>query len=528
MEILISVENFEESGGRYREINSPRTLEACLRCGLDPSELYPKQKRDLYEKGLTKEMMEIKVNFFEKKRKEKIESVRKERNVIIGFTEKRSLSPQGRSQSPGKQQLTAEQLRQQQASRAAALIEMEEKRLEALKRRQERELSKIVEREQTLAALQQKIQRAEEEEQRKKRLHEKRVAEEKVQEEKRRVQREHELKKLEQDEAEKRRELARKEAEVEEKLKKKRLAMERQLAREARERDAERAKKIEEARLKTESLLKQQEDLAEQNRLKMLEREERILAQLEEKKAKKREEVAAQREKAGKRIAEAMEKFHGIFRKRREDFDMRQQEAAQRAKEASIQNKERLKQQADQREKRNRLRLSRLIDAYRTRMAARDDILQRREMKDTGYIRVQQERDEKIAMLKFTAELQHQDKLENVERVARVTEFRRLQTLQKIYGEDSKFEEIMTRKEELYRSRQEEGKATMLRKHEVAETMERMRATNDFTLLNKLFTKKGGAKKADAGNSALNSTGAAGGRKGRDETEEDPRLNQTV
>lgn len=55
---------------------------------------------------------------------EKIESVRKERGVIVGFTEKRSLSPQGRSQSPGKPQMTAEQLRQQQASRAAALIEM--------------------------------------------------------------------------------------------------------------------------------------------------------------------------------------------------------------------------------------------------------------------------------------------------------------------------------------------------------------------------------------------------------------------
>ncbi|RYG66489.1 hypothetical protein EON64_09635 [archaeon] len=55
---------------------------------------------------------------------EKIESVRKERGLIIGFKEKRSLSPQDRTQSPGKQQLTGEQLRQQQASRAAALIEM--------------------------------------------------------------------------------------------------------------------------------------------------------------------------------------------------------------------------------------------------------------------------------------------------------------------------------------------------------------------------------------------------------------------
>lgn len=44
--------------------------------------------------------------------------------------------------------------------------EQEEKRIEALKRRQEKELNKIVEREQTMAVLQQKLKRAEEEEQR--------------------------------------------------------------------------------------------------------------------------------------------------------------------------------------------------------------------------------------------------------------------------------------------------------------------------------------------------------------------------
>lgn len=92
--------------------------------------------------------------------------------------------------------------------------------MEALKRRQEKELSKIVEREQTMASLQQKLKHAEEEEKRKKKIHDKKVAEEKIIEEKKRVQREQELKKLEQEEIERKRELARKEAEVEEKLKK--------------------------------------------------------------------------------------------------------------------------------------------------------------------------------------------------------------------------------------------------------------------------------------------------------------------
>lgn len=68
MEVLITIDNFEESNGKYREINSPRTLEACLRSGLDPTELYPRPKSDFKEKGLTKEMLDIKYSTFQEKR----------------------------------------------------------------------------------------------------------------------------------------------------------------------------------------------------------------------------------------------------------------------------------------------------------------------------------------------------------------------------------------------------------------------------------------------------------------------------
>ena len=36
MELIIDINNFED-GGICRDINSPRSLEACLRSGLDPS-----------------------------------------------------------------------------------------------------------------------------------------------------------------------------------------------------------------------------------------------------------------------------------------------------------------------------------------------------------------------------------------------------------------------------------------------------------------------------------------------------------
>lgn len=67
METLISVLNFEQAEGGA-EINSPRTLEACLRAGYDPSELLPRQRRAFKEKGLTEEMIDIKFSTFERKR----------------------------------------------------------------------------------------------------------------------------------------------------------------------------------------------------------------------------------------------------------------------------------------------------------------------------------------------------------------------------------------------------------------------------------------------------------------------------
>jgi hypothetical protein len=68
MELLISIENFEV-GDNIREINSPRTLEACLRSGLDPQELYPKSRSAFVSRKLTKEMIDIKFETFERKRR---------------------------------------------------------------------------------------------------------------------------------------------------------------------------------------------------------------------------------------------------------------------------------------------------------------------------------------------------------------------------------------------------------------------------------------------------------------------------
>lgn len=68
MENFITIHTFEQADNVRKEINSPRTLEACLRSGYDPAELRSKPRSFFKEAGLTEEMIDIKYNLFERKR----------------------------------------------------------------------------------------------------------------------------------------------------------------------------------------------------------------------------------------------------------------------------------------------------------------------------------------------------------------------------------------------------------------------------------------------------------------------------
>lgn len=114
-------------------------------------------------------------------------------------------------------------------------------------------------------------------------------------------------------------------------------------------------------------------------------------------------------------------------------------------------------------------------------------------------------------MLKFTTALKLSDKAENVERVSRINEFKRLQTQQRINAMDQKYEEIQYMKQDLATRQAEASKNSLIRKHEISDAMDKMRETNDYSILDKLFAKKKPeTKKLD------------------DDEKEDPRLAQTI
>ncbi len=299
----------------------------------------------------------------------------------------------------------------------------------------------------------------------------------------------------EREEAEAAKALARKEAEFEKKRRELEEQAKRKIQQEALQRDQERAEKMAEHQKKTEALIDAQFALAERNRQIMIEREEKVRKQMETKKVKKGEEIVEKREKAKKRISEALEKHHQLHEEKERQFFEREEAAAKRAKVVEVERLARIKKESEDRDKRNKLRVQRLQDAWRNRMDHREEIIARRQEKDKTFDTIQAQREEENTLRKFNNSIRKTDKLENVERVNRMNEFRRLQTLQNIINADLRYEKIQDQKRELLERHREEVKHSLNRKHEIANAMELMRVTNDFTLLDQLFADKKGRKK---------------------------------
>ena len=82
------------------------------------------------------------------------------------------------------------------------------------------------------------------------------------------------------------------------------------------------------------------------------------------------------------------------------------------------------------------------------------------------------------------------EKIENVERVARMGEFHRLQTLKKIESADDRYNDIQNQKYEILRKHNDDTKLTLVRKHEISDAMSQMLIQNNFSILDKLLSNK--------------------------------------
>lgn len=348
----------------------------------------------------------------------------------------------------------------------------------------------MVERERALAELQDKLKNAEEQELLRHRQHEKKVAEQKSQAQKKQIARQQELARLEHEEAARRRDIARRDAEFEAKVKSAAIEAEAKLKQESKQRDIERERKVQEFQRKTYDLLESQLAASERNRQVMLEREERVHTQLEEKKARKGAEETALRVRAEERIQKAMLTFVEEERRKKEAFMKRRDSALERAAAIAKEEVQVQARKAEARDKHDKHRYHRLLEAYRHRAEYRADLSQRISAKSAGFEETDARRRERARTTKFLADLRMEEKQENVERTGRLNEFKRLQILRRIEDDDARYEQIQEQKRLMMESHRQEVQQGLIRKHEIVNAMETMRTTNDFTLLDKLFESK--------------------------------------
>lgn len=443
------------------DLSSPRTLEALLENGILPEELSEGQNpvSEVERKTLSAEMVERKKEWFERRRQEKIAMVVRTREELMKSTKK----AETRDVSGAEDGMPSTNLAN------------EARRVEAACRRQARELERMVAGEEKMRELELRYSRDEREAKMREMSYAERLKESRAKTEAREMEREAREEEVRQAEDARAAEISKRERELEAKMEE--MEERRRKEHEARtmRKDVERREKMAERTRRSAEALKRIEDLALESREKMLEREARLKEQMDRKKAEKTAEVEAAREASAARVRRAYEQNKAKAEADRAKFAERQREAERRAKEKKEEAEVRAAQVAKDREDRDRRRLARLEDAVTTKKKRREKIVEDRRRREAHYETVSAERERHLELLKLENMLEKEARLDNVNRMRRIDEFRRLKLLRKLQQDCERSNKIKASREDLVDQRKNNAHRAFMRKHQIRTALEAMR-----------------------------------------------------
>merc|ERR1719171_22648 len=298
-----------------RIVLTPRSAEACLRHGVNPETLRIRPLDSFTEQGLDPVIQRMRHEAYTQRRFEMMRLVRGERKKLVNL-EAREMQLGG----AGSGGMTPGQILAQQAKQNATFVEMEEKRMHKMRKRQEKELEQMLGFEMKMQEIQEERDRRAEEEKRReearKRAKEKRARE--ITEERR--MKELKKKAMEDAEEERRLEVARQMFERERALRIERERKERFAKIEARNREEERLRKQEEHRLQTQRILAEQQ-AAIKKRMEEMELAERERQELiARKQEEQRERMLEQRAQVEQRISRNMKRAQKVEETRKQTF----------------------------------------------------------------------------------------------------------------------------------------------------------------------------------------------------------------
>lgn len=399
----------------------------------------------------------------------------------------------------------------------SAMMEMEKRRIEAVKKRQEKDFLRLIDGEQKMVQLQQKLLAAQEEEVKKKKAHEKVVEAHRKAEIEKKKQRDHDLQLQAEENQKREREMARKDAVLKAKLASEARTAERNRRKEAVAREQERFAKLDALRKRTEGILQQQELAAEAHRRVIDEREARVKAQVDAKKEAKAAEVLAQRLKAEKRIKETLLKNQAIQQQKRQTYEVHAADGLARAQHKHTILLQAAAKAGDERRAMQARREQRLVGAAQGLQDKITRTLTRAEERSNFYAKVAAEQEKTHLLSKLDKDLRQEDKLENVKRIQRKEAFDAAMLMAKQEADNARYEQIKEERAYLLQQRTLTAHQAMLRKHKLKEALEKMQITNKFVDLGEVFVEggkggKGGKEKEEDGEGRAGTAGAGGGR----------------
>ena len=503
-EVFNNVSNVNASGlnpppGRI--VLTPRSAEVCLKLGINPEVIKIRDIDSFWEPGIEPSVQRMRHEAYVQRRYETMKECRLERKRLMNaeFEAATTIAPQSTS-------LTPEQLLEQQKEATSSLVQQEMARIKKMQARQEKELDQMiqyeVQRAKVAADMEVRLQEQKKKEELRKKQQEKRL---KLAAEERRLK---ELQKaaMEEVEEENRKALAhdmhKKEMELAEMNRKKEIAEKKR----RRELEIERKIKLEEQQAKVAKFFADEQARMRANLETLHLAEEKKQKAMLEKQARAKEEASKKRAAIEKRIEMNVKVAKMVEQKRKDDFESKQRSfEIKRAETMKEEERKRALhiQEVQLQEHRRRLIL---MQKRKDEELKAEAMLERFEEEEIHVLEVQEMRNHGHQLLKEKQALRKQMKLENVQRVHRVNEYKRMGILKKIEEKDARVEKIASSKQALINDRRQAGQKTRLQKEKIAAVMEEVRT--NATKAQNLITK------AMSGNVTLDSLiGAPGGKK---------------
>lgn len=483
-----------------RIVLTPRSAEVCLKLGVNPEILKIRDIDSFWEHGMDPAVQRIRHEAYVQRRHDIMKECRLEKKRL-NIAEFEAATNMNQVET-----MTPEMILEQQREQSSTLIQLEMQRIEKMQKRQQKELEQMISyevaRAQTQQELDKRILENKKKEDMRKRQQAKRM---KLMTEERRLR---ELQKLAMEEAEEanRVAVAKQMHEREKAFQEEKLSKEKEDKRKAREDDAEKKRKNEEHRAQVEKFFADEQAELRKRLDSIHLADEKKQAAIVERQQRLAEELRKKRDAIEQRIEKNMEMAKMIEQKKKDDFLERQDHHEKILSEKMQKQEEERRLRAQEIELQEQRRQIILMQQRKEEEKKAEALLVKFDEEEAHVEEIKEVRMRDHEIHRERKNLRTQMKLENVKRVQRVGEYKRMGTLKKIEDTDHRTRSMLEQKKALIEERKRAAAATKIQKEAIAKVMEEVRT--NASKANKIISQ------ALSGKVTLESLTAPGGGKG--------------